>query len=172
MLFRGALGLLWKDILFQTEHLFTYNILFQVSPPPSPLLHSTSPPEASPSLVWVPAEQTEWGEQAVNQKERNSRSETDSTRVEASLCQTQSRTFSSWLERVSVCVPCRLFCLGFGARRTQNDIQEGAFSKDGFWARCVFLTVKTHDVDSGSAASSTQDCCYYAGRLWNAWKSH
>lgn len=38
MLLRGALGLLWKDILFQTEHLFTYNILFQVSPmlPPHP----------------------------------------------------------------------------------------------------------------------------------------
>lgn len=54
MLLRGALGLLWKDILFQTEHLFTYNILFQVSPmPPPPLL------EASPSLVWVPGEQTE-----------------------------------------------------------------------------------------------------------------
>lgn len=32
-----GLGLLWKDILFQTEHLFTYNILFQVSPmPPTP----------------------------------------------------------------------------------------------------------------------------------------
>lgn len=37
MLLGGALGLCWKDILFQTEHLFTYNILFQVSPMLPPL---------------------------------------------------------------------------------------------------------------------------------------
>lgn len=53
------------------------------------------------------------------------------------------------------------------------DIQEREF--DGprwFLALCIIPTVKAHDVNYSSAAHSTQDCCYYAGRLWNAWESH
>lgn len=51
------------------------------------------------------------------------------------------------------------------------DIQEREFPKDGFWL-CIIPTVKAHGVNYSSAAHSTQDCCYYAGRLWNAWESH
>lgn len=82
MLLRGALGLLWKDILFQTEHLFTYNILFQVSPMPPPPFGGLSKPCVGARRA---DRMRRSGEQAVNQKKRNSRSETDSTRVEGSV---------------------------------------------------------------------------------------
>lgn len=73
MLLWVGLGLFWKCILFQTEHLFTYNILFQVSPMLSPLSGGLLKPCVDAST----ADRMRCsGEQAGNQRKRNSRSET------------------------------------------------------------------------------------------------
>lgn len=164
MLLRGALGLFWKDILFQTEHLFTYNILFQVSPMP-PSLGGLSKPCLGASRA---DRMRRSGEQAVNQKKRNSRSETDSTRVEGSVAR-HSRGLSVhrfWLvwRMVSICVPCRLFRSGLehaGHRLT--------FKKENF---LKMVSGSVHYSNSQSTWCALQLCCeLHQGLLLLCWQA-
>lgn len=163
MLLRGALGLLWKDILFQTEHLFTYNILFQVSPmPPRPEGLSKSCVGASRA-----DRMRRSGEQAVNQKKRNSRSETDSTRVEGSVARhslglSVHRFWLVW-RMMSICVPYRLFWSGLehaGRRMT--------FKKENF-LKMVSGSVRFSN--SQSTWCGLQLCCeLHPGPLLLCWQ--
>lgn len=142
MLLRGALGLLWKDILLFRQSIYLPIIYCSKFPPCPPRGLSKPCVEASTA-----DRMRHSGKQAGNQKKRNSRSETDSTRVSRALFPDTAWPY----ERLSAhrfWLVWRMVSISFHAGYFEADlqytanIQEREFPKDGFWLCALFQQSK------------------------------